>query len=232
MADSDKIDMYSKYKNKIRDNGIYSIAIEGNIGVGKTSLVRLIGKHLRAGIIEEKVDDNPFLERFYEDMGAYAFQTQLVFLLNRYKQQMTLTQKDLFEDLTVIDYIFARDRIFAHINLSDDELVLYDRIATELEAKVVKPDLVLYLQASQRVLFERIQIRGRHIEKSISREYLEVLNEAFNHFFFNYSDTPLLVINTDALDFVNDERQFMDIIRRITEPVRGTEYYVPSWEMS
>ena len=230
MHDSGKNDMYDKYKNKIKENGIYSVAIEGNIGVGKTSLVRMIGKHLRAGIIEEKVDDNPFLERFYEDMGAYAFQTQLVFLLNRYKQQISLTQKDLFEDFTVIDYIFARDRIFAHINLSDDELVLYDRIAKELEAKVIKPDLVLYLQASQQVLFERIQMRGRHVEKTISREYLEVLNEAFNHFFFNYSDTPLLVINTDALDFVNDERQFMDIVRRITEPVRGTEYYVPSWE--
>jgi deoxyadenosine/deoxycytidine kinase len=230
MHDSVTSDMYDTYKKKIKENGITSVAIEGNIGVGKTSLVRMIGKHLRAGIIEEKVDDNPFLERFYEDMGAYAFQTQLVFLLNRYKQQMTLMQKDLFEDFTVIDYIFARDRIFAHINLSDDELVLYDRIAKELEAKVVKPDLVLYLQASQQVLFERIQMRGRHVEKSISREYLEVLNEAFNHFFFNYSDTPLLVINTDALDFVNDERQFMDIVRRITEPVRGTEYYVPSWE--
>jgi deoxyadenosine/deoxycytidine kinase len=232
MSDSGKIDMYAAYKQKIIENGMSSIAVEGNIGVGKTSLVRMIGKHLRARVVEEQVDDNPFLERFYEDMGAYAFQTQLVFLLNRYKQQMTLTQKDLFEDLTIIDYIFARDRIFAHINLNDDELALYDRIAGELEATVVKPDLVLYLQASQAVLFERIQMRGRHVEKSISREYLEVLNEAFNHFFFNYSDTPLLVINTDALDFVNDERQFMDIIRRITEPVRGTEYYVPSWESS
>jgi deoxyguanosine kinase len=232
MHDSGTIDLYAACKQKFRENGVSSIAVEGNIGVGKTSLVRMIGKYLGARIVEEKVDDNPFLERFYEDMGAFAFQTQLVFLLNRYKQQLTLTQKDLFEELTVIDYIFARDRIFAHINLSDDELVLYNRIAGELEAKVVKPDLVLYLQASERVLFERIQIRGRHVEKSISREYLEVLNEAFNHFFFNYSDTPLLVINTDALDFVNDERQFIDIIRRISDPVRGTEYYVPSWETS
>ncbi|MFH1755185.1 MAG: deoxynucleoside kinase [Candidatus Latescibacterota bacterium] len=232
MFDSIDYDMYAQYKQKIKGNGISSIAIEGNIGVGKTSLVRLIGQHLGAKIIEEKVDDNPFLERFYEDMGAYAFQTQLVFLLNRYKQQLSLAQKDLFEDLTVIDYIFARDRIFAHINLNDDELILYNRIASELEAKVVKPDLVVYLQASHDVLFERIHNRGRRVEKSISREYLEVLNEAFNHFFFNYAETPLLVVNTDALDYVSDESQFTDFVRRITEPVRGTEYYVPSWESS
>ncbi len=224
--------MYSEYKQRIRENGISAVAVEGNIGVGKTSLARLLVKRLRGKLIEEKVDDNPFLERFYEDMGAYAFQTQLVFLMNRYKQQITLTQQDLFEDLTAIDYLFARDRIFAHVNLTDDELALYNRIASELEAKIVKPDLVIYLQASHDVLLERIRHRGRRYERTISREYLEVLNDAFNHFFFNYSETPLLVINTDALDFVGDEKQFLDLVRRIAEPVRGTEYYVPSWEVS
>ena len=123
---------YSELSSRIRRNGYSTVAVEGNIGVGKTSLARLVVKRLGGKLIEERVDDNPFLERFYDDMGAYAFQTQLVFLMNRYKQQLSLSQKDLFADLTVLDYIFARDRIFAHVNLSDDELVLYQRIATEL----------------------------------------------------------------------------------------------------
>ncbi|MBI4720261.1 MAG: deoxynucleoside kinase [Chitinivibrionia bacterium] len=206
------------------------IAVEGNIGVGKTSLARMLVKKLGGRLVEERVDDNPFLDRFYEDMGAFAFQTQLVFLLNRYRQQLSLAQKDLFDDLTVIDYIFARDSIFANVNLSDDELVLYERIASELHHKSIKSDLVIYLQASSDVLFERIRLRGKSFERTISRDYLNVLNEGFNHFFFNYSEAPLLVVNTDAMDFVGDERQFQDLVKRISEPVGGTEYYVPSWE--
>jgi deoxyguanosine kinase len=222
--------MYTECKKRLLTNSVSIIAVEGNIGVGKTSLARMLIKKLGGRIVEERVDDNPFLDRFYEDVGAYAFQTQLVFLMNRYRQQLTLAQKDLFDDLTIIDYIFARDSIFAHVNLSDDELVLYDRIASELRHKTVKPDLLIYLQASSDVLFERIRLRGKALEKSISRDYLNVLNEGFNHFFFNYSETPLLVVNTDAMDFVNDEKQFQDLVARISEPVIGTEYYIPSWE--
>ena len=222
--------MYSEFKKKMMANGVTIVAVDGNIGVGKTSLARMLGRHLGARLVEENVDDNPFLERFYEDMGAYAFQTQLVFLMNRYKQQLSLTQKELFDELTIIDYIFVRDRIFAHVNLSDDELGLYNRIASELEAKLVRPDVVVYLQASSDVLFGRIHRRDRPLERTISRDYLDALNGAFNHFFFNYNDTPLLVVNTDAMDFVNNEEHFQDLVRRIAEPVRGTELYVPSWE--
>jgi len=221
---------YLEHKQGLRSLGISSIAIEGNIGVGKTSLSRLLVRRVGGRLVEENVDDNPFLERFYDDMGDYAFQTQLVFLMNRYKQQLVLSQPDLFEDLVVMDYIFDRDRIFANVNLGDDELVLYERIAGELEAKLVRPDLVLYLQASSDVLFERIQMRGKGFERSISRDYLDALNDAFNHYFFNYNHGPLLIVNTDAMDFVGDERQFQDLLGRLTDPVVNTEFYVPTWE--
>ncbi len=221
---------YSDTKTNLLKNKISVIAVEGNIGVGKTSLSRMLARYLGARLVEERVEDNPFLDRFYEDMGSYCFQTQLVFLMNRYKQQITLTQKELFDELTIIDYLFARDKIFAHVNLSDDELGLYNRIAKELEAQVIRPDLVIYLQADGNVLFERIGNRGRQLERSISKDYLETLNDAFNHFFFNYSDTPLLVVNTDSMDFVNNEKHFVDLVKRISEPVQGTEFYVPSWE--
>ena len=222
--------MHSQVKNKLMSNGVSMVAVEGSIGVGKTSLARLLAKHLDATLIEENVEDNPFIERFYENMGAYSLQAQLVFLMNRYSQQLGLGQKELFSDLTIIDYIFARDKIFAHVNLSDEELGLYSRIANELEAKVVRPDVVIYLQASSDVLFQRIQRRGNAMERSISRQYLETLNEAFNHYFFNYSETPLLIVNTDGMDFVNNEKHFQDLVGRIAEPVKGTELYVPSWE--
>jgi deoxyadenosine/deoxycytidine kinase len=223
---------YTEQRKGILEQGYSSIAIEGNIGVGKSSLARLMIKRMGGRLVEEVVDDNPFLERFYDDMGAYAFQTQLVFLMNRYKQQLSLSQQDLFADFIVLDYIFARDRIFANVNLGDDELVLYERIADELEAKLVRPDLVIYLQASSDVLFERIQMRGKEFERAIERDYLDALNDAFNHYFFNYSAGPLLVVNTDAMDFVNSEKHFQDLIERLTEPVVNTEFYVPSWESS
>lgn len=221
---------YADIRRGILARGYARVAIEGNIGVGKTSLARLVGKRLGGRLVEDRVDDNPFLERFYEDSGAYGFQTQLVFLMNRYKQQLALKQQDLFADLTVFDYVFARDRIFANVNLNDDELALYERVATELEARVIQPDLAIYLQASGSVLFDRIQSRGRDYERSLSRDYLDALNEAFNHYFFNYAAGPLLVVNTDAMDFVNDERHFYDLVRRLADPVVNTELYVPSWE--
>ena len=221
---------YIELKARIRSLGYNSIAIDGNIGVGKTSLSRLMVHRLGGQLVEERVEDNPFLERFYDDMGGYAFQAQLVFLMNRYKQQLALAQTDLFADLVVLDYIFARDRIFANVTLSDEELVLYERIVSELESKLVKPSLVVYLQASSSVLFDRIQTRGKSYERTISRDYLEALNDAFNHYFFNYSEGPLLVVNTDAMDFVNDERHFADLLQRIGERVTHTEFYVPSWE--
>ena len=222
--------MHTRIKDKLIANGVSLVAVEGSIGVGKTSLARLLAQHFDARLVEENVEDNPFIERFYENMGAYSLQAQLVFLMNRYGQQLNLGQKELFNDLTIIDYIFARDKIFAHVNLSDDELGLYSRIASELESKLFRPDIVVYLQASSDVLFQRIQLRGNAMERTISKQYLETLNDAFNHYFFNYSETPLLIVNTDGMDFVNNEKHFHDLVQRISEPVSGTELYVPSWE--
>jgi len=221
---------YTELKKKLLAVGHTTIAIEGNIGVGKTSLAKLLVRCLGGRLIEERTSDNPFLDRFYDDMGAYAFQTQLVFLMNRYKQQLKLSQPDLFEDLVVLDYIFARDRIFANVTLSDEELALYERVASELETKLIKPKLVVYLQASSSVLVERIRLRGRSFERNVSRDYLEALNNAFNHYFFNYNEGPLLIVNTDAMDFVGEERHFADLVQRIGDQVTHTEFYVPSWE--
>ncbi|MBN1163139.1 MAG: deoxynucleoside kinase [Candidatus Krumholzibacteriota bacterium] len=217
-------------KERLVSNGISYIAIEGNVGAGKTTLARLLAEETGARLFLEEVDDNPFIERFYEDMAGYSFQAQIFFLLNRYRQQVEIAQQDLFADLLVADYLFARDKIYAHAVLGDDELVLYNRLHSLLEGKVACPDLVIYLQASSEVLLQRIRKRGRSFEKDISEEYLNGLNEAFNHFFFHYHDSPLLIINTDQIDFTSGRDQLEDFFLRISEKFEGTRCYVPSWE--
>jgi len=218
-------------KDRLVANGIRYIAIEGNIGAGKTSLARLIAEECNAQLFLEEVEDNPFLERYYENMEAYAFQTQVFFLLNRYRQQLEISQRDLFSDLIVADYIFAKDKIFAHVVLEDDELALYNRIHSLLEGRIVIPDLVVYLQTSTDVLLHRIKNRGRSFERLISEEYLRDLNEAFDHFFFHYEGSPLLIVNTDKLDFVSHRDQFEDLMDKLTEGFEGKRFYVPSWEI-
>lgn len=206
-----------------------SIAIEGVIGAGKTSLSRMVCEDLEAELELEIFEDNPFLARFYEDRKSHAFVTQMFFLLSRYKQQMSRLQMDLFGQRLVADYLFAKDRIFATINLGEDELRLYERVAEVLEEKIPKPDVVVYLQASTEVLMRRIAWRGRTYERNIDPEYIQTLNEAYNYFFFHYTDTPLLVVNTNDLDFVRNRRHYDDLLKTIVEPFTGTRYYVPSW---
>lgn len=204
------------------------IVLEGVIGVGKTSLAKLLAARCDGRLNLEIVEENPFLARFYQDRAAYAFQTQIFFLLSRFRQQQNLFQHDLFSSVLVSDYLFAKDRIFANLNLSDDELALYDQLAGILEQRVLKPDLVVFLQARTEVLMERIRWRGRAYERDMDPEYIDALAKAYAYFFGHYESTPLLVVNTDDLDFVNSPRDFELLYEQLSESFQGTRYFAPS----
>ncbi len=203
------------------------IVVEGPIGVGKTSLVDRLAERLGARKVLEVADDNPFLASFYEDRARYAFQTQLWFLLNRFRRQQEMAQWDLFRQTLVADSLFAKDKIFAYLNLEDHELALYERIHALLTVQVPTPDLAIFLQANTDALLTRIAHRGKPYEREISRKYLEDLNAAYTHFFFHYTASPLLVINTSDMDFVNRPEDFEDLVKEIREIRGGTQYYVP-----
>jgi deoxyguanosine kinase len=203
------------------------IVVEGPIGVGKTALTRALAKHFAARSVFEIVEENPFLASFYQDRNKYAFQTQLFFLLSRFKQQQELFQQDLFSQATVSDYLFAKDRIFASITLDPNELALYERVYQHLGPRVMKPDLVIYLQARLDVLLARIRKRGRDFERKFDAEYLAELSRTYNDFFHRYDETPLLVINTSDIDFVESDRDFEELIRALGSIKAGTQYYQP-----
>ncbi len=203
------------------------IVVEGVIGVGKTTLATMLAEHLGGKLVKEEVGENPFLARFYRDQETFRFQTQIYFLLSRFRQQGELAEPDLFSQYVVSDYLFAKDRIFACQNLDDDELALYDRVHNALAEQTPKPDLVLYLQASTDVLMERIRRRDREFERSMDRDYIQGLNEAYNYFFFHYESSPLLVVNTDHIDIVARRSHFEDLAREVLAGASGTRYYVP-----
>ena len=203
------------------------IVVEGVIGVGKTSLSKLLSTRTEGRLNLEIVEENPFLSNFYLDRSTFAFQTQIFFLLSRFRQQQDLFQNDLFSNTLISDYLFAKDRIFANLNLGDDELGLYNQLATILEQRVRKPDLVIYLQARTDVLMQRINWRGRSFEQNMDAGYLDALNGAYSYFFHHYKDAPLLVVNTDNLDFVNVPRDFDLLYEQIKEEFTGTHYFAP-----
>tara|TARA_B100000029_G_scaffold10085_2_gene11011 strand:- start:3322 stop:3963 length:642 start_codon:yes stop_codon:yes gene_type:complete len=206
---------------------LYYVAIEGVIGVGKTSLAGLLEERLNAKLILEKFDENPFLSDFYIDPERYSFQTQLFFLLSRYRQQQELRQINVFHNLIISDYMFVKDRLFASLNLDEKEMSLYDSIAKILEKNIINPDLVIYLQADTQRLMERIVMRDREFEKNISSDYIEGLNQVYNEYFFRFQDCPLLIINTNDIDFVHNKKDLEEVISYIRKPVSGTKFYNP-----
>ncbi|EKD50538.1 MAG: deoxynucleoside kinase family protein [uncultured bacterium] len=181
------------------------IAVDGPIGVGKTSLANMLAQDLGARAVYENPDENPFIGNFYEDANRYAFQTQLFFLLSRFRQQTELIQQELFEQKVVCDYVFAKDLVFARLNLSDEEFSLYAQVYNLLDQRLPKPDVVIFLQASPDILMKRIRKRCKDYEKQIEPDYIVRVAQAYSQFYFQYTDSPLLVVNTSGLDFVKHE---------------------------
>lgn len=203
------------------------IAVEGPIGIGKTTLARLLAEEWQARTVLEQVEDNPFLRRFYEDPEQHAFQAQMFFLLTRFRQQQELAQQELFRQSLIADYLFAKDYIFAQINLASDELVLYRQLFHMLGARIPKPDLVVYLQARPDVLLARLRKRSRDYERHIAPEYVRRVAEAYKDFFFHYEETPLLVVNCSEIDFVAHSEETADLMREIREMGQGVQHYIP-----
>ena len=202
------------------------IAVEGPIGAGKSSLAKILGEELEARVIHEKPEENPFWGPFYKDRKRYAMSAQLFFLLQRYAQQGELAQGDLFARGGVVsDYLFAKDRLFAAINLSPDEMALYDRIYQILKPRTVTPDLVVYLQARTEVLLERIRKRGHPEEKPIRADYVEEVARSYAEFFFAYNEGPLLIVNASDIDFVGNEEHRRDLLAVIDNARAGTSHW-------
>ncbi len=221
--------MRQSLESLIEQSELRHIAIEGVIGAGKTSLAKIIGEKLSAKLVLERFEENPFLPKFYEDQEHYAFQTQIFFLLSRYRQQQELHQADLFHRFLVTDYVFEKDKIFAYLNLEDDELKLYENLLTAIEHTVPTPDLVVYIQSNVSRLMTNIHSRGREIERNMSEQYIRDLNEAYNYFFFRYKAAPLLIVNASQIDFVHNPEHLDDLMYEIFRPNKApVEYYNPA----
>ncbi|MEO0234670.1 MAG: deoxynucleoside kinase [candidate division WOR-3 bacterium] len=203
------------------------ISVEGVIGVGKTTLATRLAKHYNAEIILEPVEENPFLENFYKNVKHYAFQTQIYFLFARYKQLQKLKQTRMFYDMVISDYIFEKDRIFANLNLDDNELILYEHIIKFIEPEIPKPDLVIFLQASCETIMERIKKRNRTFEQDISYDYINQLSKNYSNFFMMYKDAPVLMVNVDDVDLSKDQASIAQIIQEIEKPFKGLKFLKP-----
>lgn len=209
------------------------IAVEGVIGAGKTSLANLLAQKLNAKLILENFEDNPYLEKFYQNPAEFAFRTQLFFLLERFNQLQQLNQKELFHNFIVSDYIFEKDKIFAYLNLNDEELKIYEQITKFLDKSIITPDLVIYLQTSEQKLISNIKKRNRDIEKFISEDYISNLNEAYNYFFSRYKASKIFIINADESDFENNPEDLNNLINEIfNTELSAVKYFNPSLRKS
>lgn len=209
------------------DHASRYIAIEGPIGVGKTSLAKKLAESLSADLMLEEVYENPFLERFYREGRSAALPAQMYFLFARAKQIEELRQSDLFASVRVSDYLFAKDQLFADLNLSADELALYNQVVQSLNVQAPVPDLVIYLQASVDALMDRIARRGFAMEKGIDRRYLENLTDAYARFFHEYDDGPLLIVNASQIDPINNTRDFEQLFEQIEKTTGGRHFFNP-----
>ena len=203
------------------------IVVEGPIGVGKTSLARRLAETFGSELLLEGAADNPFLERFYRNPRAAAMQTQLFFLLQRAQQMQELRQGDMFNPVRVSDFLIEKDRLFAELTLDEDELRLYEQVYEQLTFDVPVPDLVIYLQAPVDVLRKRISRRGRDYERSMNADYLHRLNESYARFFYNYNESPLLIVNAEEIDLVNNENDYNLLLDQIKKIKSGRHYFNP-----
>ncbi len=207
------------------------VAIEGVIGAGKTTLAKKMAEKLNAKLVLESFEDNPFLDKFYTDPERYAFHTQMHFLMSRYKQLSPLKQNDLFHDFIISDYIFEKDKIFAYLNLKDDELELYEKIVSLIERQIRIPDIIVYLQSTVERLMQNIKHRDREYEREIKEEYIKDLNEGYNYFFFRYRATKVMIVNVAEIDFVNNEQDFEALVTEILKPEHAPlEYFNPIYK--
>ena len=205
------------------------VVIEGVIGAGKTTLARTLATLSSAQLTLEQFEENPFLERFYSDRDRWAFQTQLSFLASRFRQQQSLGGRDLFHKHAISDYTFDKDRIFARLNLSGDELALYETMFNIMQPTTPVPDLIVYLQVSTDRLMDNIKRRGRAYEKDMDRTYIESLGQAYNQYFFHYNQSPLLIVNATQIDFVSNPGDLKELVHQIAELRHpGTTYFNPS----
>jgi len=204
------------------------IAVEGPIGVGKTTLARQLADSFNYQTLLEKSEENPFLERFYQNQKNAALATQLFFLFQRSQQIESLCQDQLFEPIRVADFLIEKDRLFAKLTLDQDEYLLYDKVYQQLSLNTPKPDLVIYLQASPEILSSRIHSRGVDFEQRISPQYLKSINEAYSEFFLYYDDAPLLIVNAEELDLVNREQDYQQLLEYLLTIRSGRHYFNPT----
>ncbi len=223
-----KLPVYSEHGFLVRWFEMHRyIVIEGPLGIGKTSLAQMLAERIGAQLLLEDVEENPFLTNFYQDPKKYGFQAQMFFLLRRYNLALQMGQMGLFQRTAISDFLFEKDRIFAKVNLDENEFWLYEQVYQILRKRVTPPDLVIFLQAKTEVLMQRIKKRARKYERNVPFKYLEKINQAFNEFFFHYTECPLLVVNASDIDFVHIPEDFEDLVERISTMKSGVQYYIP-----